>query len=85
MSAVRTAYPGADTGPVPAAAGRGSSPSTNSIAQPQNDATGNLQENADAVQSGVQLLPVEDAQAQTVELPAGDALEAGQTDARARR
>lgn len=83
MSAVRTAYPGADAGPNPAAAGRGSSPSTNNIAQPQNDATGNLQENADAVQSGVQLLPVEDAQAQTVELPAGAALEAGQTDARA--
>lgn len=35
------------------------------------------------MQSGVQLLPVEDAQAQTVELLAGAALAAGQTDARA--
>ena len=84
VSAVRTAYPGTDTGPVPAAAGRGSSPSTNSIAQPQNYATGNLQENADAVQSGVQMLPTgQDVQAQTVDLPTGDALATGQTDARA--
>ena len=35
------------------------------------------------MQSGVQLLPVEDAQVQTVELPTGAALAAEQTDARA--